>query len=75
MDNKPLINPVLNLGGHRFWYNSDDELHREDGPAAIHANGRKFWYLHNNIYSFDDYCKKLNLSDEDKLFIILKNGF
>ena len=25
------------------WYNEQDQLHREDGPAIEHANGDKAW--------------------------------
>ena len=34
--------------GSREWY-LNDELHREDGPAVEHANGRKSWWLHGKI--------------------------
>lgn len=30
--------------GTRRYYNADGQLHRETGPAAILADGSKFWY-------------------------------
>ena len=30
--------------GTQWWY-KNDELHREDGPAVIYADGTKRWFL------------------------------
>ena len=34
----------VNEYGTRRYYNADGQLHRETGPAAIWADGSKFWY-------------------------------
>ena len=41
-------NPRIDEYGNKFWYDSDsdDNLHRTDGPAAILADGYKSWYQH-----------------------------
>lgn len=39
--------------GHRFWYNQDDQLHREDGPAIEYANGTKEWWLNGQLHRED----------------------
>jgi len=46
--------------------------HRLDGPAVIRADGTQEWWLNGKRYDFDDYCKKLNLTDEDIVFLKLK---
>jgi len=46
--------------------------HREDGPAIMYNDGTFDWYLNGNYYSFKEWCKKLNKSDEEKIFLKLK---
>jgi len=46
--------------------------HREDGPAIIHSDGSKAWYLNGIIYTFEEWLEKLNKSDEEKVFLRLK---
>jgi len=54
--------------------------HHEDGPAVIYSNiysydtsgENKFWYLNNIQYSFKEWCKILNKSDEEIIFLRLK---
>jgi len=36
----------------QHWY-LNGELHREDGPALIHANGLKEWYLNGKMHRED----------------------
>ena len=50
----------LKNGGHRYldpneeaWFNQDGKRHREDGPAAEHANGDKQWYLNGKRHRED----------------------
>lgn len=33
--------------------NSEDQLHREDGPAIIFDNGSKHWYINGNPHRSD----------------------
>jgi hypothetical protein len=39
--------------GTKCWYNQQDRLHREDGPAIEGANGTKFWYLNGKCHRED----------------------
>lgn len=49
-------------------------LHREDGPALEWYDGKSEWYLNGDRYSFDDWCKILKISDEDKTLLKLEYG-
>lgn len=35
------------------WYNEDNELHREDGPAVEHSDRHKYWYLNGKRHRED----------------------
>ena len=60
--------------GNQLWVNDAGHFHREDGPALIRKN--KFtnpiepekqdlvWILENVAYTFEDWSKELNLSEE-----------
>ena len=39
--------------GTKEWYNSYDELHREDGPAAIWYEGTKQWFRDGLLHRQD----------------------
>jgi len=43
----------INKYGDRFWYNQQDQLHREDGPSAEYANGTKSWFLNGQYHRED----------------------
>ena len=58
----------------KIYYKGTDCWHNEFGPAVVHANGRVMWWLNNKSYIFDEYCKELNLTDEDNLVLILIYG-
>ena len=62
---------VIWAGGSKAWF-KNDELHREDGPAREWADGPKEWWLNDKEYSFYEWLEKLNISDDDKLFLKLK---
>jgi len=57
--------------GNKYW-KVNGLNHREDGPAIIYSDGDKYWYLNGNHYTFEEWCKKLNKSDEEKVFLRLK---
>jgi len=59
--------------GTKFWY-INGENHREDGPAIIYPDGSISWYLNGIRYTFENWCEKLNKSDEEKVFLRLKYG-
>ena len=46
-------NPVINEYGDTCWYDSDGELHRDDGPAVIYANGDKWWLQYSKLHRDD----------------------
>ena len=40
-----MSHPKMDKDGNKFWYNSNGEPHREDGPAKEWSNGSKNWYI------------------------------
>lgn len=52
-------------------FNGDN--HRLDGPAIIDKNA-VYWYIAGEQYKFKQFCKVLNLSNEDITIILLKYG-
>ena len=41
--------------GNKFWFNSKNELHREnDLPAIDYASGDKFWFLNGKLHREND---------------------
>jgi len=66
----------LHNDGDVYWY-KDGNIHREDGPAVIRCDtdgGYVQWHLGNNKYSFDDWCRFTNCSDERKMMLRLQYG-
>ena len=43
--------------GTKRWY-LNDELHREDGPAIVCANGDKYWYLNDELVTEAEYKQR-----------------
>ena len=35
------------------WYNEKNQLHRENGPAVEHADGKKHWYRNDQLHRDD----------------------
>jgi len=50
--------------GDKFWYNNQDQLHRDDGPAIESSNGTKAWYQHGQCHREDG--PAIEFSDGDK---------
>ena len=48
-----MINPEIDKNGNKFWYNSQNQFHRDDGPAIEWANGTKSWYINGNLHRED----------------------
>jgi flagellar basal body rod protein FlgG len=40
-------------------FNEEGQLHNEEGPARIGTNGDLRWYLNDEHYSFEEWCKEL----------------
>jgi len=56
----------------KYWYYKQGKIHREDGPALEYNDGTKHWWLNGNEYTFETWCKKINITDEEKVFLRLK---
>jgi len=39
--------------GTTTWRNSNGELHRDNGPAVVHAHGTHEWYQHGLLHRDD----------------------
>lgn len=52
----------------------DAALHCDDGPAVIHVDGQVRFWLDGYPIRFDEWCMKLNKSDEEKLLLKLEYG-
>jgi hypothetical protein len=40
------------------WYNENDQLHREDGPAIEYSDGFKYWYLDGLKLTEEEFLKR-----------------
>lgn len=45
--------PITDHQGTLRWYNKDNILHREAGPASIHTDGSQFWYVNGEFHRED----------------------
>ena len=43
----------VDMRGTRWYYNSADQLHRENGPAIEYADGTKCWYQNGLLHRTD----------------------
>jgi hypothetical protein len=39
--------------GNKRWYNRVGQLHRLGGPAIVHVDGAKFWYINGARHRLD----------------------
>ena len=42
------------------YFNSDNQLHRVNGPALIYTNGAKYWYQYNLLHRLDGPAVEFN---------------
>ena len=56
---------IIDNEHHKGWLTCEGKFHREDGPAIIRSDGSIEWYIMNKAYTFQEWCKKLNKSDEE----------
>jgi hypothetical protein len=54
------------------WYNEAGQLHREDGPAVILPDGGVEWWFNGTHISFSLWCRRLIITDEQKLLLRLQ---
>ena len=47
------MSPEINKYGDKCYYDSDNRLHREDGPAVEWTNGNKWWFKHGDLHRED----------------------
>ena len=48
-----MTNPEIDKYGSKTWYNSQGEVHREDGPAFVKLSGLKVWLIHGSWHRED----------------------
>ena len=36
--------------GATVWYNAEGLIHKEGGPAIVHSDGTKFWYVNGRLH-------------------------
>jgi hypothetical protein len=62
--------------GSTYWYNDKGQPHREDGPAIVYRNDSISviigWYLHGRPHTFIQWCTDVNITDEQKLLLMLQ---
>jgi hypothetical protein len=46
-------NPEIDVEGNKWWYEADDKLHRDDGPAVEYADGDEEWWQHGELHRDD----------------------
>ena len=44
---------MKNSEGTKTWYNSQNQLHRDDGPAIEWMGGDKYWYQNGKLHRED----------------------
>ena len=57
--------------GAKLWY-KNGKLHRTDGPAVENRDGTKLWYLKSEEYTFDEWCKRSTLAEQQITFLRIK---
>jgi hypothetical protein len=45
--------PQTDKYGNRYWYNSQGQLHRKDGPACEYSNGTRAWWVNGMLHRTD----------------------
>lgn len=48
-----MINPKIHENGSKSWYNSNGELHRDDGPAIEWYDGSNRWFINGKRHRND----------------------
>jgi hypothetical protein len=66
----------INKWGEAHWYDTHGNLHREDGPAVIYANGDVYWFIGGiRMFSLNEWFKyNTCITDEDKMMLRLQYG-
>jgi hypothetical protein len=48
-----MANPQIDYNGNQVWRDENGKNHRDDGPAVIYSDGRKFWFQHGKRHRTD----------------------
>ena len=56
------------------WINSEGYLHREDGPAKIHLDGKNEFYYDGDWFTFEEWCEITNKTNEEIVQLKLQYG-
>jgi hypothetical protein len=48
-----MTNPIISENGDKIWYNTQGQLHREEGPAIERFDGRKEWRINGLLHRED----------------------
>jgi hypothetical protein len=62
----------IDAAGGITWFNAIGERHSEDGPAIITYRGKASWYINGINYSFNEWCMRVNKSDEEAMLLRLQ---
>jgi hypothetical protein len=62
----------MDVFGNCRWHNKNDVTHREDGPAVICPDGVVYWCYNGKYTSFEEWCIKTNISDEQQMLLRLQ---
>lgn len=49
-------------------------IHRRNGPAIIYCNEMMEWHFHGEMYDLQEFLSMSDLTDEEKLELVLKYG-
>ena len=55
---------VVDCHGNRFYYNSNGEFHRIDGPAVECPDNSKYWYQYGHLHRTDGAAVELSIGDK-----------
>jgi hypothetical protein len=47
------MNPIFDTFGNEYWYNEEQELHRENEPAVVYIGGAKMYFVNGRKHRED----------------------
>jgi hypothetical protein len=47
------MNPIIDMVGNEYWYNDEQELHRENEPAIVYISGATIYFLNGKKHRED----------------------
>ena len=58
-----MVNKIINEYGDIHYYNEQNQLHREDGPAEEWSSGSKFWFINGQKHRLDGPAEEYHNGD------------